>query len=68
MTEKRNCDYYEKLDNDTLDKVTKEIYDIITANLLDTKILKHNLKNISFVLKSRKILFYGSWVMCCCLY
>ena len=53
--EKRNCDYYEKLDTDRLEKVAQLIDYEITVKQLETKILAHNLKNILFVLKSREI-------------
>lgn len=52
--EKRNCDYYEKLDNEELEKIAKQIDYEITVKQIETKILVHNSKNISFVLKSRK--------------
>ena len=55
MIEKRNCDYYEKLDNEELEKVAIDIDNKITVKQIEIKILAHNLRNISFVLKSRKI-------------
>ena len=55
MIEKRNCDYYEKLDNEELEKVAIDIDNKITVKQIEIKILAHNVKNILFVLKSRRI-------------
>ena len=55
MIEKRNCDYFESLSNDQLEKGVKLCQDKIETLTTDTRNLQHNLKNILFVLKSRKI-------------
>jgi len=55
MIEKRNCDYYEEFDNFQLEKAATFCQDEIETLETDTRNLKHNLRNILFVLKSRKI-------------
>ena len=52
--EKRNCDYYAKLDTEKLEKEAKEINYSLTPRQIEIKILEHNLRNILFVLKLRK--------------
>jgi len=55
MSEKRNCDYYEVFDNFQLEKAVISCQEKIETLKTDTVNLQHNLKNILFVLKSRKI-------------
>jgi len=55
MSEKRNCDYYEGFDNFQLEKAVTSCQERIETLETDTRNLKHNLRNMLFVLKSRKL-------------
>ena len=55
MPEKRNCDYYKAFDNFQLEKAVTSCQEKIETLKTDTVNLQHNLKNILFVLKSRKL-------------
>ena len=54
MNEKINCENYEVFDNDHLEKLAILSQIEIQTLQSNTKSLQHNLKNILFVLKSRK--------------
>ena len=55
MSEKINCENYEVFDNDYLEKLAILSQIEIQTLQSNTKSLQHNLKNILFVLKSRKM-------------
>lgn len=55
MTEKINCEDYKVFDNDHLEKLVILSQIEIQTLQSNTKSLQHNLKNILFVLKSRRI-------------
>ncbi len=55
MTVKINCENYEVFDNDYLEKLAILSQIEIQTLQSDIKNLQHNLKNVLFVLKVRKI-------------